>query len=52
MRAPFLQSMEQTAAAWKQAQATTPEAKQALATACTAATDAAKQAMAAYSCSW
>jgi uncharacterized lipoprotein NlpE involved in copper resistance len=52
MRSTFRQSMDQTRAAWKQANTTTPEAKQALASACTTAMDAAKQAMAAYGCSW
>lgn len=52
MRSTFRQSMEQTRAAWKQANTTTPEAQQALASACTTAMDAAKQAMAAYGCSW
>lgn len=50
-RAMLRQSLDQAKAAWKQA-AATPEGRQGLATGCKAATDAAKQAMQAYGCSW
>lgn len=52
MRATFHQSMEQSRGAWAQAQATTPEAQQALADSCRLALDSAKQAMTAYGCTW
>lgn len=50
-RGMLRQSLDQAKAAWKQA-AATPEGRQGLATGCKAATDAAKQAMQAYGCSW
>ncbi len=50
-RAMMRQSIEQTKAAWKQA-AATPQGRDGLATACVQAETAAKQAMAAYGCSW
>ena len=50
-RAMMRQSIEQTKAAWKQA-ASTPQGRDGLAMACTQAETAAKQAMAAYGCSW
>jgi hypothetical protein len=50
-RAMMRQSIEQTRAAWKQA-ASTPQGRDGLALGCTQAETAAKQAMAAYGCSW
>jgi hypothetical protein len=50
-RAMVRQQLETTKAQWKQA-ASTPEGKQGLAMGCKAATDAAKQAMSAYGCTW
>lgn len=50
-RAMMRQSIEQTKAAWKQA-AATPQGRDGLAMACVQAETAAKQAMAAYGCSW
>jgi hypothetical protein len=45
------QSLEQTKTAWKQA-ASTPQGRDGLAAACVQAEAAAKQAMAAYGCTW
>ena len=50
-RAMVRQQLEATKAQWKQA-ASTPQGKQGLAMGCKAASDAAKQAMAAYGCTW
>jgi len=50
-RAMVKQSVEQTRVQWQRA-AETPEGKSALASGCTQATAAAKQAMAAYGCQW
>ena len=50
-RAMVRQSLDQAKAQWKQA-AATPQGKASLATGCKAATDAARQSMAAYGCSW
>lgn len=50
-RAMVRQQLEATKAQWKQA-ASTPEGKAGLAMGCKAATDAAKQAMSAYGCTW
>ena len=50
-RAMVRQQLEATKAQWKQA-AATPQGKQGLAMGCKAASDAAKQAMAAYGCTW
>jgi hypothetical protein len=50
-RAMARQAVEQTKASWKQA-ASTPQGKDGLAMGCKAATDAAKQSMAAYGCTW
>ena len=50
-RAMMRQSIEQTKASWKQA-AATPKGREGLAMACAQAETAAKQAMAAYGCSW
>jgi hypothetical protein len=50
-RATMKQSFDQTRAAWKQA-AANAQAKQALAAGCKQALDAAKQALAAYGCTW
>jgi hypothetical protein len=50
-RATVKQSLEQTRAQWQRA-AETPEGKSALASGCTQATAAAKQAMTAYGCQW
>lgn len=50
-RAMVKQSLDQTREQWKRA-AATPQGKAALATGCTQATAAAKQAMAAYGCTW
>lgn len=50
-QASLRQSLEQTRAAWKQA-ASTPEGRAALASGCTQAEAAAKQAMQAYGCQW
>ena len=50
-RAMMRQSIEQTRTAWKQA-ASTPQGRDGLAMACVQAETAAKQAMAAYGCSW
>jgi hypothetical protein len=49
-RAASRQALDQQKAAWKQAAASSPEAKNALATGCKSASDAAKQAMASYNC--
>lgn len=51
MKATVRQSLDQSAAAWKQA-AATPAARTGLAQACQQATDAAKTAMQAYGCSF
>ncbi len=50
-RAPLKQAFDQQKAAWKQA-AATPQGKAALASGCTQAEAASKQAMAAYGCQW
>jgi hypothetical protein len=50
-RAMVRQGLDQTKASWKQA-ASTPQGKQGLAMGCKQATEAAKQAMAAYGCTW
>ena len=50
-RAMMRQSLEQTKMQWKQA-ASTPQGRDGLATACTQAEAAAKQATAAYGCTW
>jgi len=50
-RAMVRQGLDQTKASWQQA-AATPQGKQGLAAGCKQATEAAKQAMAAYGCSW
>jgi hypothetical protein len=50
-RATVRQSLEQNRAQWQRA-AETPEGKSALASGCTQATAAAKQAMTAYGCQW
>lgn len=50
-RAMVRQQLDATKAQWKQA-ASTPEGKQGLAMGCKAATEAAKQAMQAYGCTW
>jgi hypothetical protein len=50
-RAMVRQGLDQTKASWQQA-ASTPQGKQGLAAGCKQATEAAKQAMAAYGCSW
>ena len=50
-RAMMRQSLDQTKAQWKQA-ASTPQGRDGMAMACTQAEAAAKQAMAAYGCTW
>ena len=50
-RAMMRQSLEQTKMAWKQA-ASTPHGRDGLAMACVQAESGAKQAMAAYGCTW
>jgi hypothetical protein len=50
-RAMMRQSLEQTKAQWKQA-ASTPQGRDGLTMACTQAEAAAKQATAAYGCTW
>jgi hypothetical protein len=51
MQAMVRQGLDQSKQAWKKA-AETPQGKAGLATACTQAEAAAKQAMSAYGCSW
>ena len=51
VRPSVKQSLEQSKAAWKQA-ASTPQGREGLATACKAATDAAKASTAAWGCTW
>lgn len=50
-RAMVRQGLDQTKASWQQA-AATPQGKQGLAAGCKQATEAAKQAMSAYGCTW
>lgn len=50
-RAMVRQSLDQAKAQWKAA-AATPQGKASLATGCKAASDAARQSMAAYGCQW
>ena len=51
VRATFRSSIEQQRNSWRSA-AATPEGRAGLAQACRAATDAARQSMAAYNCQW